>query len=105
MSAPEPNPLRERFRQNAHPRLAVMGELLDRLEANRGDGAAAGELLRHFHYFAGLGGTCGLPRVSAIGASGEEAVSAVISGREPLSDAAIGRCRALLEEVELEVSR
>lgn len=70
--------LRRRFRDTARERTAAMRSLLSSLATNPEDAAALRELLRHFHFFAGMGATCGFAEVSAIAHDGEAAVQAVV---------------------------
>jgi HPt (histidine-containing phosphotransfer) domain-containing protein len=55
--------LRAHFRASSAARIAEMRTLLESGES--------GALLRHFHAFAGMGGTYGFPRVSELGERGE----------------------------------
>jgi HPt (histidine-containing phosphotransfer) domain-containing protein len=86
------NELRDRYRENSRPRLAEMRAALDALPA---DGARQ-TLLRHFHAFAGMGGTYGFPRVSELGDEGEGLF------RSP-AEIAVPRWRELVDEIEREL--
>jgi CheY-like chemotaxis protein len=71
MSSPVLDDIRARFRETSRLRLGEMDLLLGRLEGDPGDAAALQQLARHFHALAGLGGTCGFPRVSDLGDEAE----------------------------------
>lgn len=96
--------LRGQFRASAPARLERVASLLDTLEGNRHETAALKELLKHFHAFAGMGGTYGFPRVSDLGDEGEgEILTLVRRGGSP--DAAmLSRWRSLKDEIEREIA-
>jgi CheY-like chemotaxis protein len=71
MSSPVLDDIRGRFLETSRLRLGEMDLLLRRLEEDPGDAAALQQLARHFHGLAGLGGTCGFPRVSELGDEAE----------------------------------
>jgi diguanylate cyclase (GGDEF)-like protein len=76
--------LRDRFREGARTRLVELTVLLGCLERDRGDLAALQQLGRHFHAFAGMGGTYGFPRVSELGDRAETSIVALLnSGAAP----------------------
>jgi chemotaxis protein histidine kinase CheA len=96
--------LRGRFRESTRTRVATMQPLLDTLERNPEDADALRELMRHFHFFAGMGTTCGFPAVSAIADEGEADVHRFVSdGVAPGIDA-IAAWRVLVARIEQEVS-
>jgi chemotaxis protein histidine kinase CheA len=85
--------LRVRFRETTAARLSEMHALLDAFDC--GDGAAAEQLMRHFHALSGMGATYGYPRISDLGDEGE---------RLSVGDAATAaRWRELLAEVQREL--
>ena len=97
--------LRERFRSSARERLEEIRGLLDRLDTDTGDAEAARTLMRHFHYFAGLGATCGFPRVSTLGDEGEASVALAGDEEKRVPSATLHHWRALIEAIDTEVSR
>jgi len=87
--------LRERFRETVRARLAEMAPLLDATDVE-----SVRALARHFHAFAGLGGTYGFPRISELGDEGEASILPVLRcGTEP-TGATIARWRALCAQIE-----
>jgi diguanylate cyclase (GGDEF)-like protein len=67
----EMEPLRARFRASSAARLREMHALAESIARDRGDRRALDTLARHFHGLAGLGGTYGFPRISALADEGE----------------------------------
>lgn len=96
--------LRERFQSSARERLDEIRQLLDRLATDARDVDAVRTLLRHFHYFAGLGATCGFPHVSTLGDEGEASVAIAIDAAH-VPAATLHRWRALIDAIGAEVSR
>jgi chemotaxis protein histidine kinase CheA len=76
---------RTRFRENAVARLDEMRALCDQLEREPGEATARVALARHFHFFAGMGATCGFPDVSALGADAERSFGEAATNREDVS--------------------
>ena len=97
--------LRERFQSSTRLRRVEISPLLDRLEADPGDVEAARGLMRHFHYFAGLGKTCGFPRVSAIGDEGEASALPFVRDGAGVPPETIRHWRELFDTIQDEVSR
>ncbi len=93
------NELRAYFRESSRARLIELRDALDRLP----DPAAMQAVVRHFHSFAGMGGTYGFPRVSELG---DEAEATTIplsrSGTSP-DAATVARWRELADEIEREL--
>ena len=92
--------LRERFRETARNRLAEMAPLLDAIDAE-----SIRALARHFHAFAGLGGTYGFPRISELGDEGEASILPILRCGDEPDGATIARWRGLCAEVERELAR
>ena len=86
------NDLRDRYRESSLPRLAEMRAALDAFPADE----ARQTLMRHFHAFAGMGGTYGFPRVSELGDEGEGLFGSP-------AQIAVPRWRELVDEIEREL--
>lgn len=93
--------LRARFRSTTEVRLTDVARLLDALDDEPANADALQRLARHFHAFAGLGGTYGYPRVSELG---DEAEGSVPKGAAPTREL-VARWRALIAEVERELEQ
>lgn len=92
--------LRERFRETARSRLAEMAPLLDAIDAE-----SIRALARHFHAFAGLGGTYGFPRISELGDEGEASILPILRCGDEPNGATIAHWRGLCAEVERELAK
>lgn len=82
------NELRDRYRESSRVRIEELRDAFER--------GAIDEIVRHFHAFAGMGGTYGFPRISELGDEAEVVL------RTP-DEAALARCRTLLDEIEREL--
>ncbi len=91
--------LRERFRETSRKRLAEIAPLLDAI-----DPESIRALARHFHAFAGLGGTYGFPRVSELGDEGEASILPIVRCGDEPTGATIARWRELCAEIERELA-
>ena len=93
------NELRAHFRESSRVRLVELRAALERLP----DAEAMQLVAKHFHAFAGMGGTYGFPRVSELGDEAEgAAVPLMRSGGAP-DAATVARWRALADEIEREL--
>jgi HPt (histidine-containing phosphotransfer) domain-containing protein len=93
------NELRTHFRESSRTRLAELRAALDALP----DAEALQIVARHFHAFAGMGGTYGFPRVSELGDEAEE-TTLPLSRSGALPDAAtVARWRELADEIAREL--
>lgn len=93
------NELRAHFRESSRARLIELRAALDRLP----DAEAMQIVARHFHSFAGMGGTYGFPRVSELGDEAEGTTLALTrSGAAPDAET-VSRWHALADEIEREL--
>jgi len=69
--------LRERFSETARVRLDEMAALLEQLRQDPDQRDALDRLATHFHGLAGMGTTCGFPRLSQLGVAVDDAVRAL----------------------------
>ena len=95
--------LRGRFRDSARTRVATMRTLLDALETNPDDADAVRALMRHFHFFAGMGTTCGFSAVSAIGDEGEALLQRLVHEALVPDADALAACRRMVAQIEQEL--
>jgi CheY-like chemotaxis protein len=91
--------LRDRFRETAWKRLAEMVPLLDAVDAD-----SVRALARHFHAFAGLGGTYGFPRISELGDEAEASILPFVRCGEEPDGATMARWRELCAEIRRELA-
>jgi HPt (histidine-containing phosphotransfer) domain-containing protein len=93
------NELRAYFVEGSRARLTELRAAFDRLP----DAEAMQIVARHFHAFAGMGGTYGFTRVSELGDAAEETTIPLFrSGAQP-DPATVARWRELADEIEREL--
>ncbi len=93
------NDLADYFRESSRRRLEEMRDALHALP----DPAALEKLGRHFHAFAGMGGTYGFARVSELGDEAEHLMIALRrSGGAPDGET-VARWRELVAEIAREL--
>ncbi len=95
--------LRTRFLENSLGRIAELRSAIDALRVDSADRAALERLSHHFHGLAGAAGTYGLPELSALGRSGEEACLGAKRENVPLTAAELATCDTLVEAIALAV--
>ncbi len=93
------NELRAHFRESSRARLPELRAALERLP----DPQAMQLVARHFHAFAGMGGTYGFPRVSALGDEAERTTLPASRGEVVPDAATVARWRELADEIEREL--
>lgn len=93
------NELRAHFRESSRVRLVELRAALDRLP----DADAMQLVAKHFHAFAGMGGTYGFPRVSELGDEAEAAAIPLMRSGDAPDAATVARWRALADEIEREL--
>jgi len=95
--------LHSRFREAARVRVHEMAALLAALERDPHDAESLQGLAKHFHGLAGMGGTCGFPRVSELGDDVESEMLR-LSRAGALPDAAvIARWKAITAAIAREL--
>lgn len=95
--------LRVRFRETSRIRLDEMAALVGALERNAADAESLQKLARHFHGLAGMGGTYGFPRVSALGDEAEAELMPLVRRGATPNAATIARWKAIVEEISQEL--
>src|SRR5688572_10530561 len=70
-------PSYEQFQRRSAEHLELAKGLLERLRADKGDAAAAGDLQRIFHRFAGMAEAFGHERAGALGKQGDSELLAL----------------------------
>lgn len=93
------NELRAHFQESSRARLIELRAALDALP----DANAMQIVAKHFHGFAGMGGTYGFPRVSQLGDEAEETTIALLRSGAAPDAATVARWRALADEIEREL--
>jgi HPt (histidine-containing phosphotransfer) domain-containing protein len=93
------NELRAYFLESSRARLGELRAALDALP----DTQAMQLVARHFHAFAGLGGTYGFARISELGDEAEETTIPLARSGDAPDAATVARWRALADEIEREL--
>lgn len=92
--------LRAEYLDDSEAKLEAMALLIEALEGSGSDGLA--ELQRRFHGLSGSGLTYGFPRVSFLGARGEQACRTAAKRGGTLSTDDFAECRAVLQSLRRE---
>lgn len=99
MTVPLVDELRARFRETSRQRIEEMDELLAVVTHDAGDAEAVRKLAKHFHAFAGMGGTYGYPRISELGDEAEEVLMPVTRSKACVSAEIVARLQVTLAEI------
>ncbi len=89
--------LAEYFRTSASERVAELRALLG------GEPADVQAIWRHFHFFSGMGGTYGFPRISELGDRAEEMLIPVVRTGRAASREGVAEWRDLVEGIAAEL--
>lgn len=91
--------LRGRFRETSRIRLDDMASLLAALERDPEDAESLRDLARHFHGFAGMGGTYGFPRISELGDEAEAEILPLLKRSAAPVPPLIARWKEIVAEI------